>query len=150
MKFCIFVFIASLLSVNIKAQTVEDSVKSAVMSLFDAMKTSNGPQLKAAFADSAILQTIVSDKSGKTVIRNQNIQAFADIMARQVPGDADERIVFETVKVDGDLALAWTPYKFYYKGSFSHCGVNSFHLVRLGGEWKIQHLIDTRRKADCK
>jgi hypothetical protein len=63
---------------------------------------------------------------------------------------ADERITFETIKIDGPLAVAWTPYKFYYEGKFSHCGVNSFQLVRLNGAWKIQYLIDTRRRTGCQ
>jgi hypothetical protein len=53
------------------------------------------------------------------------------------------------VKADGALAVAWTPYKFYYKGNFSHCGIDSYQLVRINGIWKIQYLIDTRRKANC-
>jgi len=61
----------------------------------------------------------------------------------------NERITFEIVKVDADLASVWTPYQFYYKDKFSHCGVNSFQLVRLQGIWKIQYLVDTRRKTDC-
>ncbi|HNA01067.1 MAG TPA: hypothetical protein PLN49_09415, partial [Ferruginibacter sp.] len=68
-----------------------------------------------------------------------------------LPKDAaDERITFDVVRVDGALAIAWTPYKFYFNGKFSHCGVNSFQLVRFNGEWKIQYLIDTRRKAGCE
>ena len=62
----------------------------------------------------------------------------------------DERISFETVKVDGDLAIAWTPYKFYLGDQFSHCGVNSFQLVKLEGVWRIQYLIDTRRRQGCE
>ncbi|MFT2543406.1 hypothetical protein ACMWP9_36050, partial [Escherichia coli] len=62
---------------------------------------------------------------------------------------ADERIVFDVVKIDADLAIVWTPYQFYRNGTFSHCGVNSFQLVRLNGRWKIQYLIDTRRKTGC-
>jgi hypothetical protein len=64
-------------------------------------------------------------------------------------GAADERISFETIRIDGPLAIVWTPYKFYFNGQFSHCGVNSFHLVRLNGSWKIHFLIDTRRKEPC-
>jgi len=68
-----------------------------------------------------------------------------------MPKDAaDERIVFETIRIDGPLASVWTPYNFYYEGKFSHCGVNSFQLVKINGEWKIQYLIDTRRKQGCK
>ena len=39
---------------------------------------------------------------------------------------------------------------FYYKGQFLHCGVDSWQLVRLNGVWKIQYLIDTRRKEPCQ
>jgi len=63
---------------------------------------------------------------------------------------ADERISFETIKIDGPLAIAWTPYKFYYEGKFSHCGVNSFQLVRVDNQWRIQYLIDTRRRQGCE
>jgi hypothetical protein len=133
-----------------QAQTTEDSVKAAVNQLFEGMKNADAPLLMAAFADSAILQTIVTNREGKTVIRNEKISAFADFVGQQQKGAADERIQFETIKIDGPLAIVWTPYKFYYKGQFSHCGVNSFQLVRLNGQWKIQYIIDTRRKQGCE
>jgi hypothetical protein len=132
------------------SQTAEDSVKAVVNSLFTAMKTSDGPALLRLFSDSAILQTIASSKNGETVIRSEKVKDFVNVVSTLPKGDADERISFETVKVDGDLALAWTPYQFYFKNKFSHCGVNSFHLIRINGAWKIHFLIDTRRKSPCK
>lgn len=132
------------------AQSTEDSVKAAVNLLFEGMKTSNATLLKTAFGDSAILQTIARNKEGKMIIRNENISEFADFVGKQPAGAADERIQFETIKIDGPLAIVWTPYKFYFKGQFSHCGVNSFQLVRLNGQWKIQYIIDTRRKDNCE
>ncbi len=84
-----------------------------------------------------------------TVVKNEMPEGFAKSVSSMPKGAADERISFETVKIDGPLALAWTPYSFYYDGKFSHCGVNSFQLVRFNGEWKIQYLIDTRRKQGC-
>ncbi|MDF2187752.1 nuclear transport factor 2 family protein [Paraflavitalea sp. CAU 1676] len=134
-----------------QAQSAEDSVKATVNQLFEGMKSANAAMVSGAFSDSAILQTIITrNKEGKTVVRNQQVSAFADFVGKQQPGAADERITFETVKVDGPLAIVWTPYKFYLNGAFSHCGVNSFQLVRLNGQWKIQYLIDTRRKDECK
>lgn len=128
----------------------EDSVKIAVNKLFEGMKEADGAKVRAAFADSAVLQTIAKNKEGKIIIRNEAIAGFADFISKQKPGVADERIEFETIKIDGPLATVWTPYKFYYNGNFSHCGVNSFQLVRLNGEWKIQYIIDTRRKDGCE
>ncbi len=131
------------------AQTTEDSVKTTVNNLFAAMKNGDAAALKNAFADSAILQTISVDKDGNVRIRNENIKAFAEFVGKQPKGAADERISFETIRIDGPLAIVWTPYNFYLNNNFSHCGVNSFQLVRLKGEWKIQYLIDTRRRSPC-
>ena len=133
-----------------KAQSTEDSVKSTVNLLFEGMKNSDPSLLKKAFSDSAILQTIGRNKEGKTIIRNEKIEGFAESVAKAPKGALDERIQFETIKIDGPLAVVWTPYKFYYDGKFSHCGVNSFQLVRINGEWKIQYLIDTRRRKGCE
>ena len=132
------------------AQTAEDSVKTVINNLFTAMKNADPVLLKSCFADSMVLQTISRDKEGKLLVRNDAPSGFIDFISKESPGNADERISFETIKIDGPLASVWTPYQFYYKGQFSHCGVNSFQLVRFNGVWKIQYLIDTRRRAGCE
>ena len=134
-----------------QAQTPEDSVKAVVNQLFTAMRNVDGAMLMDAFADSAVLQTIARRRSDGTIfIRNEKVSDFEKSISRAKKDSLDERIVFESIKLDGPLASVWTPYKFYYAGKFSHCGVNSFQLVRLNGRWKIQYLIDTRRQQGCE
>jgi hypothetical protein len=135
---------------GLKAQNAEDSVKAVINNMFTAMKTADPVMLKKCFADSMVLQTITRNKQGQLVVQNEEPSGFIEFISKETTGNADERITFDVVKVDGPLAIAWTPYNFYYKGKFSHCGVNSFQLVRFNGEWKIQYLIDTRRKQGCK
>lgn len=132
------------------AQTAEDSVKAAVNKLFAAMKSSDAKMLLSCFADSAILQTITNNKEGNLVVKNEDVAAFAESISKLPKDAADERIIFDLVKVDGPLAIAWTPYKFYYNKIFSHCGVNSFQLIKINSEWKIQYIIDTRRRKGCE
>jgi hypothetical protein len=132
-----------------QAQTAEDSIKAAVNKLFTGMKNSDPAMIRASFTDSAVLQTIARTKEGVTYVRNESVANFAQSISTIPKNAADERITFETIRIDGPLAIAWTPYNFYFDGKFSHCGVNSFQLVRINGEWKIQYLIDTRRKAGC-
>jgi hypothetical protein len=134
----------------LNAQSAEDSVKIAVNKLFEGMKNGDAAMVTQAFSDSAILQTISRNKEGNIVIRNEQVKDFADFVGKLKKGAADERIHFETIRIDGPLAIAWTPYKFYFEGKFSHCGVNSFQLVRMNAEWKIQYLIDTRRRIGCE
>jgi len=149
-RIAILLTIASAMAVGLQAQTTEDSVKAAVNRLFEGMKNADTALLRSAFGDSAILQTIAHDKTGHFYIRNEKLSEFAAFVSKQQKGNADERIEFGTIRIDGPLASVWTPYKFYYKSQLNHCGVNSFQLVRLNGEWKIQYLIDTRRKVNCE
>jgi hypothetical protein len=150
MKQLFIIFLSVCLSAAANAQTPEDSVKAVINNLFTAMKTGDVELLKGSFADTAILQTITRNKEGKTIVQTDAVSAFAESISKLPKGAADERIVFDVVKIDGPLAIAWTPYKFYFNDKFSHCGVNSFQLVRFNGKWKIQYLIDTRRRAGCE
>lgn len=148
--FLILLTTGLIVSAKANAQTTEDSVKAAVNLLFEGMKTSDAAKIKDAFADSAVLQTIARTREGSIRVVNESVERFAKSISTLPKDSADERITFETVRIDGPLASVWTPYKFFYAGKFSHCGVNSFQLVRINGRWKIQYLIDTRRRINCE
>ncbi|MBS4066902.1 MAG: nuclear transport factor 2 family protein [Chitinophagaceae bacterium] len=132
------------------AQNTEDSVKAAVNEMFTAMRNADSAGLMNVFSPTAVLQTISRNKEGQTIVRTENTSGFGSSINKLAKGDADERITFGAVHIDGPMASVWTPYEFYFKGNFSHCGVNSFQLVRINGAWKIQYIIDTRRKNNCK
>jgi len=147
---CILITLTFLnFSFLIHAQSPEDSVKAVINSLFAGMKNGDAGQVKAVFSDSAILQTITRNKEGKMIVVTDKVDDFASLVGTLKKDSADERIVFESIKIDGPLAIAWTPYNFFYNGKFDHCGANSFQLVRLDGVWKIQYLIDRRRRKGC-
>lgn len=126
--------------------TEEMQIKANINSLFDGMKTSDSTKISNAFSKTAVLQTIA--KNGE--VKNENIKDFALSISKAVKGSLDERVTFSNILIDGNLASVWTPYEFYYQGKFSHCGVNSFQLVKVNDEWRIQYIIDTRRKDNCK
>ena len=146
----ILIFLTACSFQNSNAQTAEDSVKAVVNLLFEGMKSANADLVKSTFADSAVLQTIRRNRDGSFFVDSENPAEFATIVGQAKKDSLDERISFDAVLIDGPLAVVWTPYKFYYAGNFSHCGVNSFQLVKIGGEWKIQYLIDTRRRQGCE
>lgn len=150
LKFFLTLSLTLMLYSVIIAQSTEDSVKTAVNDMFTAMKNADSAGLKNIFSETAVLQTIGRTKEGEIMIRTEVISEFVSFVGKSTKGDADEQISFGAVHIDGALASVWTPYQFYYKGKFSHCGVNSFQLVRIKGEWKIQYIIDTRRKDNCK
>lgn len=145
----IFIFFLFAFCNCVKAQSADDSVRSAVNQLFTAMKNADSAMLVSSFADSAILQTVM-EKNGKVEVKTEAVVDFASQLVTMEKNILDERIQFDVIKIDGALATVWAPYEFYYKGKFSHCGVDAFQLVRINGIWKIQYLIDTRRKQGCE
>jgi ketosteroid isomerase-like protein len=132
------------------SQTDEDAVQAVIQSLFDGMRAKNAEQVAAAFSQDAIMQTILATPEGNTVGTNYVGDFVKRIGASPADTQLDEQVSEYQIKVDGGLATAWTPYKFYLNGNFSHCGVNSFQLVKLSEGWKIIYIIDTRRKEPCE
>jgi hypothetical protein len=148
-KLILVLLISNSSTISVFAQQEEMAVKTTINQLFAGMRNADSTAVFTAFAPGAIMQTIVQSKEGKTSVRQNPVAGFASYVGKQAKGAADEQIVFETIKVDGDLAIAWTPYRFIFNGNFSHCGVNTFTLVKLDGVWKINYIIDTRRKENC-
>lgn len=146
-RFAILFIVFLALAGVTQAQTTEDSVKATINRLFEGMKNADTLVLKSAFTDDPILHTVATNKKKKVYVRVEKFNDFVKITGQQKAGEADERVQFETIRIDGPLAMVWAPYEFYYKGKFRHCGVNSFQLVRLEDGWKINYLIDTRRKS---
>lgn len=150
MKKILFFFLLIAFGATLKAQTTEDSIKNTINDLFKGMLNIDQQLMRSSFADSAILQTIARNFEGKLVVENQTVEGFIAVVSKLEKGAADERLTFDVIRVDGPLAIVWAYYDLIYKGKFSHCGYDSFQLVRLNGKWKIQYLIDTRRRTGCK
>ncbi len=123
----------------------EDEVKQVIQNMFRAMKQADTALLKTCFSDKVIFQTILNKPEG-AVVNNQSVNDFLQSIGKQTANALDERIEFGSINIDPLMATVWTPYTFYYKGNYSHKGVNSFQLVKLKEGWKIQYLIDTRYK----
>lgn len=121
-------------------------IEKPIRNLFLGMKNADPELVKSAFTENAVLQTITKDGT----IKSDSVQDFIASVSKFPKGDLDERIIIEAVHTDGGLASVFTPYSFYLKGKLSHCGANSFQLVKQNNEWKIQYIIDTRRKDNCK
>lgn len=140
--FCLFSFWAA-------AQAPEDSVKAVIDLMFTGMRESDTVKVKSCFTESAFLQTFTRTKEGKVEIKTDKVSDFCSAIAGIPKGAADERVVYKDIKIDGNMASVWAPFKLYFNGNFYSCGVNSIQMVRLNGEWKIQYIIDTRKKDNC-
>ena len=139
------IFFLLISSFSFAQNSTEKEVVKPIENLFNAMKSADSIGVKNAFSSSAIMQTFNKNNE----IRTEKVEGFAKQVGSSKVGDLDERFTISKILVDGNMASVWVPYQFYYKGNFSHCGVNSFQLAKLNNEWKIQYIIDTRRKDNC-
>ena len=125
-------------------------VKAAIDTFFEGFHKGDTLLMKSVMKGNVFMQTALKDKDGKDVLRNDEpgslIKAIGNRSADQ---KWDERLLDFIIKVDNNMANAWTPYEFWFNGKFSHCGVNSFQLFNDNGQWKIIYLIDTRQRTGC-
>lgn len=146
MKKLFFTLILILNGLCFGQSSEENHIKETINNLFIGMKNADAKMVNSAFSEQAILQTISKDRTVKT----DELKGFVSSISGFAKDDLDERIIYSSIQIDGNLASVFTPYEFYFKGKFSHCGANSFQLVKQNNTWKIQYLIDTRRKENCK
>ncbi len=145
-----FTLLLSFLFLSVFPQSADESeVMKVVNQVFDAMRTSDSTLLKDAFIESPTTYTVFKNPQGETQFRIGEFQKFKDAVGSEKTDVWNEPIWNEKVEIDGPLASVWVDYAFYVNDKFSHCGVDAFHLVNVDGQWKIFHLVDTRRRADC-
>ena len=121
-----------------------------VHDLFKAMETNDSTLAASVFTEDAVLYTVFTDKSGQVQKRSSPVSALTSAFGKPKEQTWTEPIWNEQVLISGELASVWVDYAFYIDKSFSHCGVDAFHLIKMESGWKIFHLADTRQKDGCK
>ncbi|WP_029033448.1 nuclear transport factor 2 family protein [Salinimicrobium terrae] len=129
----------------------EDNIKKVVDTFFEGFHARDSIIMKSVFHEAPVVQTIGKTKNGETKLVNEELgKVLKGIVTIPLKTEFKEVLHDYIIKVDQDMANAWMPYSFYINGTFSHCGVNNFQLLKQEGEWKIIYLIDTRRKEGCE
>ncbi|MBN8680052.1 MAG: nuclear transport factor 2 family protein [Chitinophagales bacterium] len=148
----LFLLLAASSFAQKKASDVADdekAIKKTINNFFAGMEKGDTTLLKSTCMPDMVLQTYMADKEGAMQVYTQDFVEFVMMVGNPGPDQYDERIKFEAIHAEQSLASVWTPYSFYINGKRSHCGTNSFQMVKTKGGWKIQYIIDTRRKQGC-
>lgn len=125
-------------------------LKHVLVELFDGMRQGDSAKVAAVFAPNAQMFTSYTDEKGNQVIKQGDLNKFLVAIGTPHKEVWDEKLENTDIRVDGGIAQIWTDYSFFMGSEFSHCGVDAFHLIKTRtGEWKIIHLMDTRR-SDCQ
>ncbi|RFN58483.1 nuclear transport factor 2 family protein [Marixanthomonas ophiurae] len=148
-----FLFVFSFLCSSIifaQGSFSEKDAQQVIDTFFEGFHEGDTVKMKSVMAPDMIMQRAFTDKNGVGKISTGNASDFIMSIAKR-PADQkwEEKILDYKINIDGSLAHVWTPYEFWFNEEFSHCGANAFTLAKIDNGWKIIHIIDSRRTADC-
>ena len=133
----------------LQAQKEDKAIKAVINQFFEGMEKHDTAMLKKTCTASPVLQTFMNDREGNMQVFTEDFADFVKFVGSPSKDHYKEVIEFGNIQYEKSLASVWTPYKFYINDKVSHCGTNSFQMVKTTEGWKIQYIIDTRRKG-CK
>lgn len=148
-QFTILLMLLTILS-STAQQAAETEVKQVVIDFFKGFHQKDSVAITKTLLEDFSLGTIGKNKEGAVVFKET---ASADFIKNivTIPDEVvfEEKLLSYQVAVDKYMANVWTPYEFWLNGKFSHCGVNSFHLMKTTEGWRILSIVDTRYRKDC-
>lgn len=135
------------LAAHAVAQNADDKTAAiaVVNQLFDGMKAKSVEQMKTAFSADGQLVAIDKPRDGKGISKTRILSgdAFAKMISEAKGGDFVEKMPSPEARIAGDMAIVTGRYTFYVGEKFSHCGTNTFNLVRTEAGWKIANGAST-------
>jgi archaellum component FlaG (FlaF/FlaG flagellin family) len=151
-KKILFFIILFCLSESTFAQSEEENaIKSVITQLFNGMQKHDSTLIRTYFHTSARMQVISENrKTGLVEIKTQNtIDNFVkNIGNLPLSSQIEERALNMEIRIDGQLATAWTKYEFLRNGTISHCGIDAFQFYKSNEGWKILTLTYNVKKCE--
>lgn len=134
-----------ILTAVVFAQDDKQSAINVVNQLFEGMKAKNIEQMKAVFSADGQLIAIDKPRDGKGISKTRLFsgEAFAKMISEAKGADYIEKMPNPEARISGDLAIVTGRYTFYVGDKFSHCGTNTFNLVRTETGWRIANGAST-------
>ena len=130
-----------------RGQTTEAAVVAVVHRMFDGMRTADSAKVRSVFAAGARF-AMVDTRQDPPAVRYDTPDGWITAIANSNRA-WDEQIYDVITRVDGGIAHVWAPYTFYLNNAVRHCGVNTIELIRVGPDWKITQVSDSRRRENC-
>lgn len=121
-------------------------VVAAVQTLFDAMATCDAAAARAVSLPEGRLYRVQPGAAADP--RSSTFEEFNTQLAGCTRRML-ERMWTPQVRVHKGIASLWAPYDFWLDGAFSHCGIDSFDLVKTADGWKITGGIYTVEREGC-
>jgi hypothetical protein len=131
----------------VEAQSEDEVVLSVVQRFFDADAAKDVEAAREIMIPEGRFFSVREDKEEK-VVQSFTIEEYLDGLPSREEAVL-ERMWDPRVMIHRDIAVVWTRFDFHRNGRFSHCGVDSFDLIKTREGWKISGGIYTVEPTDC-
>jgi len=125
-----------------RAQASDADGKAAIAvadSVLATLSSGNNPTLARLTLDSAV----VGGVGLRDGVERLSLRTWGLYINRTGPSTFTERGFDATVRVQDRVAQVWMPYDLYIGDKWSHCGVDTFTLMKNEGRWRVAALIYT-------
>jgi hypothetical protein len=122
----------------------EKSVIATVQKFFDSMAAHDPEAARALIVPDGRVMGV-----GEKRTTNISQEEFAARLGTTKASAYLERMWNPKVLIRGSIATVWAEYDFHLDGKFTHCGIDSFSLVKSGGTWKVAGIVYTVETTGC-
>lgn len=144
LSLCLFLSFTSTASADIKDEgAILDTVTKAV----EALNTKDQNTLKSLHLPNGQIYSVSSEDDAMTLHYSTHAQFLEQTAS--APDAFHEQIWNPIVMYRETVATVWTDYRVTIDGALSHCGVNSFHLLKTDDGWRIASVDFSIRKTGC-
>ena len=125
-----------------RAQTIDTS-SSAVIAVADSVLTALSRGDNATLARLTLDSSVVGGVGLRDGVERLSLRTWGLYISRTGPSTFTERGFAATARVQDRVAQVWMPYDLYVGDKWSHCGVDTFTLMKSEGRWRVAALIYT-------
>ena len=127
----------------------EAAILHTVDAFFAALANRDRESLEALTIPGSLNISVSVEADGSVRFSNRNHDELIAALSSPSANKPLERYWDATVLVRGDIAVFWAPYDFHVGSQFSHCGIDSFQLIRRQGKWLLSNLSWTSEREAC-
>ena len=141
-RLLVVVLVPSFFGSFARAQTArsdEQVVIAVADSVLAALSTRDGKTLARLTLDSAI----VGGVGLRNGVERASLRSWGLYINPSELRSFTERGFDATARVQDRVAQVWMPYDLYVGDVWSHCGVDTFTLMKVDGSWRVAALIYT-------
>lgn len=142
MRFLLTVVILACFAQSTSAQS-SAAENSAVIAVADSVLAALTSGDNATLARLTLDSAVVGGVGLRDGVERWSLRSWSLYINRTGPSTFTERGFDARAQVQDRVAQVWMPYDLYIGAKWSHCGVDTFTMMKSEGRWRVAALIYT-------